>query len=71
MTQALQHHILVNGEPRELPAGTTLGMLLAQLGIRGRIAVEVDGEIVPRSGHASRLLRAGERVEIVHAIGGG
>ena len=41
------------------------------LEIRGRYAVEIDGELVPRSQHAARRLQAGERVEIVQAIGGG
>ena len=67
----MQQEILVNGEARCVPPGTTLAVLLETLGIRGRIAVEIDGEIVPRSSHAERRLQAGERVEIVHAIGGG
>ena len=71
MTAAPQYKIFVNGEAREVAHGTTLASLIGTLGIRGRIAVEIDGEIVPRSSHAERLLRAGERVEIVHAIGGG
>jgi sulfur carrier protein len=41
------------------------------LEIRGRIAVEVNGELVPRSTHARHVLVDGDRVEIVHAIGGG
>ena len=71
MTNALPHQIFVNGEARDVARGTTLAALLEALAIRGRIAVEIDGEIVPRSSHAERRLEAGERVEIVHAIGGG
>ena len=71
VTEVLQDPIFVNGEARQVAPGTTLAVFLETLGIRGRIAVEIDGEIVPRSSHATRLLQPGERVEIVHAIGGG
>ena len=51
--------------------GATLGGGLST-GLAGkRVAVEVNLEIVPRSQHATRVLREGDRVEIVHAIGGG
>lgn len=61
----------INGAPREAPDGQTVTDLLSSLGIRGRIAVEVNGELVPRSAHAQHVLADGDRVEIVHAIGGG
>ena len=65
-------HVQVNGEPREVPAGTTVADLVADLAASGqRFAVEINEELVPRSTHASRLLTAGDRVEVVHAIGGG
>ena len=64
--------IHVNGEARTLSAGTTVASLLAEQGLTGkRIAVERNGEIVPRSQHASCVLGDGDRLEIVHAIGGG
>ena len=63
--------IFLNGEPTTVAPGTTLAGLIEQLAIRGRIAVEIDGELVPRTAHVARLLTSGERVEIVHAIGGG
>ena len=65
--------ILINGEPRTLadPATTVAVLLHAEgLGER-RVAVEVNGEIVPRGAQATRALQAGDRVEIVHALGGG
>jgi sulfur carrier protein len=63
--------ILINGEPREVAAATVLELLQAQgLGER-RVAVEVNGEIVPRSRHGEHALAAGDRIEIVHALGGG
>lgn len=65
-------HVQVNGETRELPAGTTVADLVADLASLGqRFAVEVNEELVPRSTHADRRLVEGDRVEIVHAIGGG
>ena len=63
--------LTVNGTAREMPVGHTVAELLASLEIRGRIAVEVNGELVPRSAHARHVLADGDRVEIVHAIGGG
>ena len=71
-TPALVHRISVNGEARECPAGALLADLLRDLDLAGRkIAVERNGEIVPRSLHAQTLLRDGDRLEIVVAVGGG
>jgi sulfur carrier protein len=64
--------ILLNGEPREVAAGASVGDLLDVEGYAQRkVAVEVNREIVPKSLHAQRVLREGDRIEIVHAIGGG
>lgn len=64
--------ITLNGHPHDCPPAPTVTQLLDQAGYAGRrVAVEVNQEIVPRSQHASRLLAEGDRVEIVHAIGGG
>jgi len=64
--------IYVNGKPREFDGAPTIAELVQELGVAGRrIAVEVNQDIVPRSSHASRRLQPGDRVEIVHAIGGG
>lgn len=64
--------ILLNGEPRSLTDGTRIASLLAAEGLAGRrVAVEVNGEIVPRGRHAEHVLGEGDRVEIVHALGGG
>ena len=64
--------IRLNGEPLALTAPCTLaGLLTAQGLAERRVAVEVNGEIVPRSRHAGHLLAEGDRVEIVHALGGG
>ena len=64
--------IIINGEPQSLPAPVTVAALLAERGLEGkRVAVERNGEIVAKSRHAETLLAAGDRVEIVVAVGGG
>lgn len=64
--------IKVNGDTVSLPEGSSIISLLEHLGMtEGRIAVEVNTHIVPRSLHGSTVLNAGDAVEIVHAIGGG
>lgn len=64
--------IELNGAPREIEPGTTVGALVATLDLTGkRLAVEVNGAVVPRSRHCDHRLTDGDRVEIVHAIGGG
>lgn len=64
--------IQLNGEARELPGPATVLQLLQAEGLaERRVAVEVNGAIVPRSRHAEHLLAEGDRVEIVHALGGG
>ncbi len=64
--------IVLNGRDREVAAATSVAQLLADAGYgERRVAVEVNHEIVPRSQHAARELASGDRVEIVHAIGGG
>lgn len=64
--------ITVNGQSRTVPDGMTAAGLIAALDLTGkRLAMEVNGEIVPKSGHAGHRLVAGDRVEIVHAVGGG
>jgi sulfur carrier protein len=64
--------IALNGAPRDVAPGTTLAALLEAEGLAGRrVAVEVNREIVPRGAHATHALREGDRVEVVHALGGG
>ena len=64
--------IVVNGEARQVPDEMTVAQLLEAMALTGkRLAVEVNLEIVPRSTHDIHRLRAGDRIEIVHAIGGG
>ncbi|WP_322978862.1 sulfur carrier protein ThiS [Pseudomonas sp. C11] len=64
--------IQLNGEPFELPDGQSVADLLVRLDLTGRrVAVELNLDIVPRSQHATTRLAEGDRVEVVHAIGGG
>lgn len=64
--------IQLNGEHVAVGDGITVVALLEQQGLgTRRVAVEINGEIVPRGQHAERRLQAGDRVEIVHALGGG
>ncbi len=64
--------IRLNGDALALPAPCTLAELLATQGLAGRrVAVEVNGEIIPRGRHADHPLAEGDVVEIVHALGGG
>lgn len=64
--------ILLNGESLELPDGATVADLLVRLDLTGRrVAVERNLDIVPRSQHATTALTDGDRLEVVHAIGGG
>jgi sulfur carrier protein len=64
--------IVLNGRQRACAAGTTVGQLIRSLDLAGkRIAVERNGEIVPRSRHDATPLAAGDRIEIVVAVGGG
>lgn len=64
--------ILLNGATTRLPTQCSVAELLAQAGLgERRVAVEVNGTIIPRSAHATRMLCEGDRVEIVHALGGG
>lgn len=64
--------ITVNGEAREAAAGANVADLLSDLGLpRAKVAVERNREIVPRSTYAAVALAEGDRIEIVHFVGGG
>lgn len=64
--------ITLNGSAGEYADATTISQLLEESGYaQRRVAVEVNREIVPRSRHDGHVLRDGDQVEIVQAIGGG
>lgn len=64
--------IEVNGEARDVEDGTTVAELLVSLGLgNGLVAVERNREIVPRARHAEARIEDGDRLEVVHFVGGG
>ena len=67
-----QVRVVLNGEPRELPEGTTIARLLEQLGRHPRAdTVEHNGAILPRASYADTVLAEGDRLEVVHFVQGG
>lgn len=65
-------HILLNGREKTVDENITVSELIQKILPRGkRVAVEVNQQIVPRRRHGDHVLSAGDRVEIVQAIGGG
>ena len=65
-------HLVVNGESRAVEPGCTLQGLVESLGLdRGRVAVAVNRDVVPRSAFVRRRLAAGDQIEILEAVGGG
>ena len=64
--------VVLNGEHHEFDNSLTISALLEQTGLGGkRIAVEINESIVPRALHGETLVQEGDRIEIIHAIGGG
>jgi thiamine biosynthesis protein ThiS len=63
--------LVINGEERNCTS-SNLEALIEELGMKGdRVAVELNREIVPRPGWSAASLREGDRLEIVHFVGGG
>jgi thiamine biosynthesis protein ThiS len=64
--------VTVNGEARELERALSVADLLVSLRVPvARVAVEINEEVVPRGAYADRRMTTGDRVEIVHFVGGG
>jgi thiamine biosynthesis protein ThiS len=62
----------INGEQRDFPDGLTVAALVAQLGMKpDRVAVELNLEIVPRASWETTELKNGDKLEVVHFVGGG
>jgi sulfur carrier protein len=62
----------INGAARQLPDSISVAALIEELGLTGkRIALERNGEIVPRSSFAMQRLADGDKLEVVVAVGGG
>ncbi len=65
-------NLTLNGEARTVSEGSTLADLVTELGLDARkVAVELNLEIVPRSAYRVTVVNDGDRIEIVHFIGGG
>ena len=64
--------LIINGESRELDDGISIAQMLERSDLTAkRIAVEVNEQIIPKGRHAQTLLHDGDKIEIIHAIGGG
>jgi sulfur carrier protein len=64
--------VSINGVTRQLPDSTSVAALIEEMGLVGkRIALERNGEIVPRSSFAAQQLADGDKLEVVVAVGGG
>lgn len=65
-------NLVINGEPRQFEDITSLASLVQSLGMKAdRVAVELNRAIVPRPQWAATALKDGDRLEIVHFVGGG
>jgi sulfur carrier protein len=68
----MQQAVVVNGESTSLPPGSTVAELLVRLDLGGRkVAVAINRNVVPRSRYAATTVGAGDRIEILEAVGGG
>lgn len=63
--------VIINGKQTELTDVKTVENLIKHLDLNGRIAIEINQQIVPRTEYATHPLAEGDVIEIVHAIGGG
>ena len=64
--------VVINGQQRLVNQGTTVAALIGELGLAGKpVAVERNREVVPRAQHATTVLAAGDRLEVVTFVGGG
>jgi thiamine biosynthesis protein ThiS len=62
----------INGEQREFADGLTVAALVGQLGMKpDRVAVELNLDIVPRANWETTILKDGDKLEVVHFVGGG
>jgi len=63
--------VIINGETKSLDGPSTVNELLLQMNIEGKVAVEINREILPRSRFDQYMIQNGDVLEIIHAIGGG
>lgn len=63
--------VFINGKSTVLTTAVTVAELLRQMNIEGKVAVEINRDIIPRSRFEQHRVNDGDTLEIVHAIGGG
>ena len=64
--------LVINGQEKDMPSSVTITQMLRELDITGsHIAVALNFQVVPRSSYDQTPLNEGDKVEIVHAVGGG
>lgn len=63
--------VIINGQQTSVQDAVTVEGLIKHLALEGRIAIEINREIIPKSKFDSHLINDGDIIEIVHAIGGG
>jgi sulfur carrier protein len=72
MPDSITSSIILNGDPYPLSGDTRLTELLERLKMRrGRVAVEINREIVPKANYDATVVRVGDQVEIINFVGGG
>ena len=72
MPESIASSIILNGDPYSIGGDTPLTELLERLKMRrGRVAVEINREIVPKACYDATIVRAGDQVEIINFVGGG
>jgi sulfur carrier protein len=72
MPESIEASIILNGDEYPLSADTPLITLLERLNMRrGRVAVEINREIVPKADYDATIVRVGDHVEIINFVGGG
>ncbi len=65
-------NLTINGEPRQFSSNLTVAALLAELGLKSdRVAVELNRDLLPRDRWDTTPLNDGDKLEIVHFVGGG
>jgi thiamine biosynthesis protein ThiS len=63
--------LTVNGERRQVAEGLTVAVLVSELGFHGRVAVELNGEVLRQAQHPDVQLNDGDTLEVVTFVGGG
>lgn len=63
--------VSINGVEKKIENNLLVSSLVIELNLTGKFALEINGEIVPRSGYLETILKENDRIEIVSAVGGG